>query len=170
MCLNAAGAGNNNSSWKALSSQSDHAALWEQALECCAAVGESAGADLFRTDALSLMELMMARRAAIAQSASSLIPRQSNTEVSEPPPESSSLGGIGVMKTWVTIARCLQQEILPYVTMIMRDLFTCMAQDVTVPSEEVDAEDEQSDLELIETNDGWVAVRCSAVEVRIQQI
>lgn len=55
---------------------------------------------------------------------------------------------------------------MPYLPHIMDKLFRAMNQDVTVPVDQMDPNDmeERSDLEMIETDDGWIAVRSAAVE------
>lgn len=63
-------------------------------------------------------------------------------------------------------SRCMGTEFLPYVPGIMKQLFTVMSVQVVVPDDQYDIEnvDDRSDLEMIETSSGWVAVRHAAVE------
>ena len=46
----------------------------------------------------------------------------------------------------------------------MDKLFNALNQEVTVPIDSMDNIEDRSDIEMIETNDGWIAVRSAAVE------
>jgi hypothetical protein len=92
------------------------------------------------------------------------------------------------MVVFICHRRCLGSEFLPYLHETVQKLFSAMSQDVTVPTsssgirqhrggdddddisftlnddDDDEDDDEQSDVEMIETEEGWVAVRTSAVE------
>ncbi len=61
-------------------------------------------------------------------------------------------------------SRCLGAEFLPYLPHIMDKLLQAMGQEVTVDGVDMADIEERSDLEMIETDDGWIAVRSAAVE------
>eukprot|EP01041_Mallomonas_annulata_P004290 gene4290-8528_t len=143
--------------------QSKQDVLWAQTMECCAMVGEVSGKEKFHSDALEMLTYL--RR---DPSSSSLT--------------SSSNGDLDVMmmsldddietrklltKAWVRIARCLGSDFLPYLPVVMELLLTAVSQDTIAHDVDCSNDDDidaRSDIEMVEGEDGWVAVRTAAVE------
>eukprot|EP01038_Epipyxis_sp_PR26KG_P006698 gene6698-9187_t len=117
--------------------------LWGQTLECYAIVGESCGKEVFFQDAMEMMRSLL--------SIQQQLPDNSEAE-------------IYLMKAWVRIARCLGSEFLPFLQPIMEKLFHALSQVVTIPIDNPEDMEERSDIEMVETEKGWVAVRSAAVE------
>jgi hypothetical protein len=120
--------------------------LWAQGIECCAMVGESAGKDKFYNDAIEMMTFL-----------SSL--------------QTDTFGGNEaevkkyLLKAWIRIARCLGAEFVPFLPIIMGHLLEAITQDVTAKDiENPEDADDRSDIEVVESETGWVAVRTAAVE------
>jgi hypothetical protein len=56
-------------------------------------------------------------------------------------------------------------EFLPFLPIIMSHLFAAMLQDVTADDVQLDEDaDDRSDIQLVESDKGWVAIRTAAVE------
>ncbi|CAM9448499.1 unnamed protein product, partial [Ectocarpus fasciculatus] len=120
--------------------------LWAQAIECCARVGEAAGKEKFYKDAIEMMTFL-----------SSI--------------QTESFGGNEaevkkyLLKAWIRIARCLGSEFVPFLPIIMGHLLEAITQDITATDiENPEDADDRSDVEVVESDKGWVAVRTAAVE------
>jgi hypothetical protein len=119
--------------------------LWGLGLECCARVGEVSGKIKFYPDALEMM--------------STLVQVQSQID------DNSDMRKY-ILKAWVRIARCLEAEFLPFLPLVMEKLLAAITQDLSAGTGDIDLDtlEERSDIEMIETEDGWKAVRTAAVE------
>jgi hypothetical protein len=115
--------------------------LFTQTIECCAMFGEASGKEIFAADATAMMH-----------------------SLAEMAPESGSLSCM--MKAWVRIARCLEEDFLPFLPFVMSTLLKVLSQDVRVTGEDADGNDldERSDVDFIDTEEGFVAIRTSAIE------
>ena len=120
--------------------------LWAQGVECCAMIGESAGKEKFYKDAIEMMTFL-----------SSV--------------QTDTFGGNEaevkkyLLKAWIRIARCLGAEFVPFLPIIMSHLLDAITQDITANDiENPEDADDRSDIEMIESDKGWVAVRTAAVE------
>lgn len=120
--------------------------LWAQGIECCARVGEAAGKDKFYNDSIEMMSFL-----------SSL--------------QTDTFGGNEaevkkyLLKAWIRIARCLGSEFVPFMPIIMGHLLEAITQDITAKDiENPEDADDRSDIEVVESDKGWVAVRTAAVE------
>lgn len=120
--------------------------LWGQGLECCALVGEASGKVKFYPDALEMMRSLDSMQSVLAP---------------------SSEGHKYLMKAWVRVARCLGQEFLPFLHIVMEKIITSMSQNISDGTGDLDFDEleDRSDIEIIETQDGsFMAVRTAAVE------
>jgi hypothetical protein len=123
--------------------------LWGLGLECLAAVGECAGPERFRADAYAIMDSLAAIRAS----------RESNPERDYGDGERYQL------RAWVRIARCLGRDFAQYSEMVMQQLLTVVDQKTQVPPDELDNDwEDDADVQMVEAEGGWMAVRTSAVE------
>ena len=122
--------------------------LWGRTLECCAVVGEASGKEKFRADAMDMMRSMQAMSEAGDDSANADAQKY-------------------LLRAWVGIARCLGNEFVPFLPLVMTRLMAAISQDLSAGTGDIDLDDidQRSDVELIEAEDGsWMAVRTSAVE------
>lgn len=117
--------------------------LYGQTLECCAMFGEASGREKFYNDAVAMMQSMV--------QLDSLLDKDSAARPY-------------LMKAWVRIARCLGADFSAFLPFVMSNLLTAISQDVFLEDQEEEDLDTRSDVEFLETDAGWVAVRTSAVE------
>ncbi len=121
--------------------------LWGRTLECCAVVGEASGRDKFRQDANDMMTSLQAMQ----------------NEMTDENSDAQKY----ILRAWVGIARCLGNEFVPFLPLVMTRLMAAISQDLSAGTGDIDLDDidQRSDVELIEAEDGsWKAVRTSAVE------
>jgi hypothetical protein len=123
----------------------EHDSLWGQTIECCAIVGEASGKVKFHQDALDMMQSLSALQ-----------------ETMDEESEAKKY----LLKAWVRIARCLGSDFLPFFPMVMSKLLVAISQDISSGTGGINLEEleQRSDVEIIETEDGWLAVRTAAVE------
>lgn len=117
--------------------------LLGQGMECCAMVGEASGKNKFYSDALEMMN--------------SLVSMQSELE-------DGSEARKYLMKAWVRIARCLEADFLPFLDLVMGQLLVAITQETTADNIDPDELETRSDIQMLELETGWVAIRTAAVE------
>lgn len=122
-------------------------ALWGQALHCLAVVGQAAGKDKFRHDALSLMRSLVGMHEAMA-------------------PEAEAQAYM--LQAWVRIAPCLEADFLPFLPLVVGRIVQALSTDITAGTGDVDLDDpelgDRPDIEVLDTLDGYLVVRTSAAE------
>lgn len=127
------------------------ASLWGQALECYAIVGESAGPDKFKPDAMKMMTAL------VQMQQSDTVPQAYHSDAQS-----------YILKVWVRIARCLGADFLPFLPLVAEKILPVLRIDLTAGTGDVDLDDPsletRSDIDILETNDGFLVVRTSAVE------
>jgi hypothetical protein len=122
--------------------------LWGSTLVCCTVIGEASGIDTFRSDAESIMGVLIA------------LHNDSNT---------SQNVNRQLLQAWVNIARCLGSEFVPYLGPVMLRIFETIDYnkdevEKQVSEDDLDAIDNESDMDIMEVKDGFLAFRTSAVE------
>jgi len=122
--------------------------LWGTTLECCAMVGEASGKNKFCNDAIAMMDTLV------------LLDAQT---------ESGSSINRFLLKVWVRIARCMGSDFLPYLRPVLQKILESVEQNVYearggYEDEALQDMEARSDVDVVEGNDGWVAVRTTAIE------
>ena len=122
-------------------------ALWGQTLHCLAVVGQAAGKDKFRHDALSLMHSLVGLHEAMA-------------------PEAEAQAYM--LQAWVRIAPCLEADFLPFLPLVVGRIVQALSTDITAGTGDVDLDDpelgDRPDIEVLDTIDGYLVVRTAAAE------
>jgi len=125
-------------------------ALWGQALECCAIVGEASGKEKFLNDAVRMMNSL------------------GTLNVDHFAAENDVRKYL--MKAWIGIARCIGVDFLPYLPLVMKQLLGTITQNVSEGTGDINLEDDGvddlgSDVEVLEDAEGgFVLVRTSLIE------
>eukprot|EP00798_Chlamydomonas_sp_ICE-L_P025737 gene25737-11397_t len=123
-----------------------HRLLRAKALECISLVGMAVGRDRFRADARKVMEFLQVLQ---------------QTEMDSDDPTSSY-----ILQAGARLCKCLKEEFLPYLQIVMPPLLKSarLDPDVKVKEADEDDEDDDEDLERIPIGDKTITIRTSCLE------
>ncbi|KAK4788129.1 hypothetical protein SAY86_019448 [Trapa natans] len=123
--------------------------LRAKAMECISLVGMAVGKEKFRDDAKQVMDVLMSLQ-------------RSDMETDDP---TTSY----MLQAWARLCKCLGQEFLPYMSVVMPPLLKSsqLKPDVTISSADSDDENAESDDESMETiilGDKRIGIKTSVLE------
>eukprot|EP00898_Chlorokybus_atmophyticus_P005983 jgi/Chlat1/6386/Chrsp44S05759 len=124
-----------------------HRMLRAKSLECISLVGMAVGKDKFRDDAKRVMEVLVSLQ-------------DSNLDPDDP---TSSY----MLQAWARLCKCLGQEFLPYMGIVMPPLLRSaqLKPDVTITeAEDVEDDEEDDAVETITIGDKRIGIRTSVLE------
>lgn len=124
-----------------------HRLLRAKAMECISLVGMAVGRERFRQDAKGVMEILVSLQ---------------NSALDDDDPISSYM-----LQAWARLCKCLGQEFLPYMQIVMPPLLQSaqLKPDVKVLDAEEENEDEDDDeVETILLGDKKISIRTSVLE------
>ncbi|PPD84033.1 hypothetical protein GOBAR_DD19034 [Gossypium barbadense] len=127
--------------------------LRAKSLECISLVGMAVGKEKFRDDAKQVMEVLMSLQG-------------SQMETDDP---TNKLHAASMLIAWARLCKCLGQDFLPYMSVVMPPLLQSaqLKPDVTITSADSDNDIEDSDDESMETitlGDKRIGIKTSVLE------
>lgn len=114
-----------------------------KALECLSLIGYAVGREKFRSDAAQVLEFMM---------------QQTHLEADDPQ-------RAYVLQAWARLCKCLEEEFVPYLPVVMPILFQAATQQAEVELDQYpDDEDADEGVEIAQVNDRCVSIRTSVLD------
>lgn len=120
-----------------------------QAVGTLCLLGEAAGKERFYADAIDIVAFLRTL--------------QSKIDTNVGIVKSSDLQ-MFVLKAWVRVIRCIGVEALPHLDELVSKILGLITQDVRADYDDGDDAEQRSDVVMVETEEGWQAVRSAAVE------
>ncbi|GBG66984.1 hypothetical protein CBR_g74670 [Chara braunii] len=124
--------------------------LRAKAMECISLVGMAVGKEKFRNDAKQVMDVLM---------------RLQGSEMEDDDPTINYM-----LQAWARLCKCLGQEFLPYMNVVMPPLMKSaqLKPDVTITDADSDEDEEEEDdddsVEMIRLGDKKIGIRTSVLE------
>eukprot|EP00899_Mesostigma_viride_P014218 jgi/Mesvir1/22798/Mv14182-RA.3 len=124
-----------------------HRILRAKSMECISLVGMAVGKDKFRAEAKQVMDVLVSLQ---------------STEMDDDDPTASYM-----LQAWARLCKCLGQEFLPYMPIVMPPLMRSvqLKPDVTITdADSDDEEDEDDEVETIRIGSKRIGIRTSVLE------